>query len=103
VNVTRHADGDDLVLRVAGELDLATAGALGEQVALALADRPAELVVDLAEVTFCDSSGIEALLNARATTNRHNAGFRAINARGITRRSMQVTGVLDLLAATTGA
>lgn len=54
-------------LDVAGELDLATAPALGEAVAgLLAAGEPLTLVLDLSEVSFLDSSGLGALLQARA-------------------------------------
>lgn len=53
---------DDGVVRVAvtGEVDVATADDLYQSITDA-AESVAEVVVDLADVTFCDSSGIGAL------------------------------------------
>jgi anti-anti-sigma factor len=54
-------------LVVAGELDLATAPALHDAVTQLLgAGEPSTVVIDLGEVTFLDSSGLGALLRARA-------------------------------------
>jgi anti-sigma B factor antagonist len=60
------ADGDELVARVSGELDLSARPYVTETVAAKLRDGGIErLVVDLAGVTFCDSSGLGALLDIR--------------------------------------
>jgi anti-sigma B factor antagonist len=53
------------VLTVSGEVDLATAPAL-QTALLAMMERgSARVIVDMAEVTFMDSSGLSALLAAR--------------------------------------
>jgi anti-anti-sigma factor len=59
---------DEVHLAVAGELDLATAPALHDAVTRILGDaaEPPSVVIDLGEVSFLDSSGLGALLRARA-------------------------------------
>jgi len=57
------ADGPAAVLRVSGELDLATADQLRQAVGQ-YADSPRPLIIDLAGVTFCDSTGFGVLINA---------------------------------------
>jgi anti-anti-sigma regulatory factor len=52
-------------IRVAGELDLTTAGMLHDAIAGALAERPARLVVDLEDVTFAGSQLVHALEGAQ--------------------------------------
>jgi anti-sigma B factor antagonist len=59
------------VLEVAGELDLSTAGQLHEGLLKSLADE-ADVLVDLTQVSFIDSSGIAALVGA----------FRSLNGSG---------------------
>ncbi|WP_045693298.1 STAS domain-containing protein [Streptomyces rubellomurinus] len=54
-----------LVCRLAGEADHETRAALDEALAEAVAAGPDLLVVDLAPLTFCDSSCLNALLRAR--------------------------------------
>lgn len=55
------SDGASLVVRVAGELDIATAPQLGRY----LENLQGVVVVDLSEVTFLDSTGLNMLVNAR--------------------------------------
>ena len=62
--VQREERGDALWLLVSGELDIAETARLDEEIALAAKAAP-EVVVDLSEVTFCDSSGLAVLLRAR--------------------------------------
>ncbi|MFI7597940.1 STAS domain-containing protein [Actinoplanes sp. NPDC049681] len=79
------------------ELDLATAEPLLTAVREALDEQPAAIVVDLAGVTFCDSSGIGALLEARALAASAGIPLHVIGARTVIRRSLEITGVLGLL------
>ena len=60
------ADGSGLlVLRVAGEIDLASGGEVREQVHRAVAGGCRSIVLDLGAVRFCDSSGVGVLIGAR--------------------------------------
>ncbi|WP_145776524.1 STAS domain-containing protein [Micromonospora olivasterospora] len=91
-------------LALAGELEMATVETLYDTVAEAIAaGRPGRLVIDLAGVTFCDSTGIGALLDARAAANSSGVAFQATNPRGVTRRTMQITGVFEVLTGATAA
>ncbi|WP_033337551.1 STAS domain-containing protein [Catenuloplanes japonicus] len=60
---------DELTIHVAGEIDGATAPTLEQALLKALASAPRRLLIDAAEVTFCDSRGIAAFVAAwRAAT-----------------------------------
>ncbi|MCR3749661.1 STAS domain-containing protein [Lentzea californiensis] len=52
------------IVAVAGEVDIVTAPLLRAELTTQLSQSPVVLVVDLREVTFFDSSGIGALLDA---------------------------------------
>jgi anti-anti-sigma factor len=83
------------VLRLGGELDLATAPSIRRAVSSAVADEtPERVVFDMAGVSFMDSSGLSALLEVAATTpvtvrNPSNAVRRVIETTGL-------SGVLTL-------
>jgi len=99
MRITKHPVNDGVLrLAVAGEIDLATADVLFDTVRAVLATaRPAEVVVDLAEVTLCDSAGVDALLRARDAAHAQAVDLVVINPRGIVRRVLDVTGTLDRL------
>ncbi len=52
------------VLRVAGEVDLATAPALENAIEGVLGEKPAALIIDLTRVSFLASAGMAALVAA---------------------------------------
>ncbi|MEV6574252.1 STAS domain-containing protein [Streptomyces sp. NPDC051577] len=60
---------------LAGELDLATAPAVRDAVRACLDSHPALLRIDISGVSFCDCSGLGALLWARAEAVRAGVGF----------------------------
>ncbi|WP_258534445.1 STAS domain-containing protein [Streptomyces sp. PT12] len=57
--------GEWTVLRVVGELDIATSPTVRQHVHDAVAEGRRHLVLDLSEVLFCDSSGVGVLVAAR--------------------------------------
>ncbi|WP_087926707.1 MULTISPECIES: STAS domain-containing protein [Streptomyces] len=65
LKVKDAAHGDWAVLRVSGEMDLVTSPVVRQRVHDAVADGRRSLVLDLAEVQFCDSSGVGVLIAAR--------------------------------------
>jgi anti-sigma B factor antagonist len=83
--------GDALVLSLAGELDLAVAPALREALRRAVERSPKRLVVDLAEVTFVDSTVLGALVEARSALG---GDAFALAAPGLeVRRALEVSGL----------
>jgi anti-anti-sigma factor len=97
LTVTMHADGGRLRLAVAGEIDMATEDAFRRGLAEAIAKKPTTIVVDLAEVTFMDSTGISALIRAHATFRHAGGVLSVVNCQRLVRRALEVTGVLDVL------
>jgi anti-sigma B factor antagonist len=99
VIITRHVDDDGAVrLSLAGELDLATRDDLRDRVQETLAaTSPRHLIIDMAGVTFCDSSGMSALVRATKSAADRDLTFQVINVPRYIRQTMEVAGVLDWL------
>lgn len=90
--------GRSVVVTVVGELDLATAPRLRELLIEAVTEqRPQEVWVDLAGVTFLDSTGIGALVAGRKQATRAGVRFAVRNPRGIVHKVLDVAGLLDIL------
>ena len=94
--------GPVVVVRVAGEIDLATAPALRtvlrRQTEAATPLR--RIDVDLAQVTFLDATGLGVLVEARQRGHRAGANLVVRNAYGIVRRVFVVTGLADCFGLT---
>ncbi|MFD3557585.1 STAS domain-containing protein [Streptomyces goshikiensis] len=67
------------VVTVTGEIDLSTSPALRDALEEALAGWPHRLEVDFTRVTFCDCTGLNALLAARIAAGEAGASFTLIN------------------------
>jgi len=66
------ASDDSTVIHLAGELDMFTVGTLREAVQTHLPGPGGRLVVDIAELAFCDSLGLGTLLVLSRTARAHN-------------------------------
>jgi len=62
-------------------------------------DPSPELVVDLSQVTFLDSTGIRALIDAEQALARRGGRLVVCGATGVARRCLEVTGVLERFGA----
>ncbi|MGQ4514384.1 anti-sigma factor antagonist [Streptomyces sp. DW26H14] len=65
LSVEEAAQGRWTVLHITGELDLMTSPDVRRHLHDAVADGHHEVVVDLSDVYFCDSSGVGVLIAAR--------------------------------------
>ena len=78
------------VLAVAGEIDVATAPALESAIAAAMADNPAAFVIDLTDVDFLASAGLQILVEARSKTPT-SAQFAVVASGSATSRPIHLT------------
>lgn len=94
--IRRGTDGVRVVLW--GEIDLAVREELCAVLTGVMATTPAATDLDLHEVTFLDCSGIGVFI--RAYTDAHGRGHPLTVSRpqGIVRRTLELTGVLRILA-----
>ncbi|QKW17864.1 STAS domain-containing protein [Kitasatospora sp. NA04385] len=81
-----------------GELDVHTAPHLDRQLGWALAIRPAPaiLLVDLQEVSFMDSTGLNSLLTARREADRHGVLLALAHPGPQVTRLLELTGTAAL-------
>ena len=91
-------DGSGVVLRASGELDAASAQELGE--AFHGAARPGQpLALDLAGVTFIDSSGLRAIASEARRYHDSGTSFRISATSESVHRILQMTGLDSLISA----
>ena len=82
---------------VRGEIDIACAPALSDALDVAILDSIGAFVIDLCDVEFLDSSGLGALLRARAMLGREDRALAVVCPQGPVRRLFDVTGISDVL------
>lgn len=97
VDVT--ANGDRATVTVGGELDVHTAPALSDAIAKAFDDGATSIEVDAGDLRFCDSSGIQVLVQAREQALARNGTLILRGAQGPVEKVLTVTGLLELFTA----
>ena len=97
---TRPAPGQTeraTVVEVAGELDLHSAPQLRAEIGRTLENKPPHIVVDLAGVTFLDSTGVGVLVGALKRAREAEIALDFCNAQPRVRRVFEITGLIGAL------
>jgi anti-anti-sigma factor len=87
-----HGD-DETVVAIAGELDMSTAERLSGAVTEELRQAPSRIVLDLADLTFCDSLGLGTLVVLSRTARAQETYLVVRNPSPFFSRMLDVTGV----------
>jgi anti-sigma B factor antagonist len=95
--VEHRRDGVSHTLGLEGELDLATCSVLDAAIQSLCADGAEEIVLDLSELSFVDSSGLRTVLTAIKLCEEHRCEFALTSARPQAQRLFSVSGLLDRL------
>ena len=85
--------GDTAVVVPTGELDLATAPALEASLARAFRSDAGQVVLDLRELEFIDSSGLRTLLTARRQAEDAHLQFSLVAGHRALERTLEIAGV----------
>ena len=83
------------LVRVQGDVDVATAPRLREQLITIISDGQPRVVLDLDGVDFLDSTGLGVIVSALKRTKTHGGDLRVVCTRPAVRRVFALTG-LDL-------
>jgi len=90
-------EGRSALLRVAGEIDLATAERWGSLVATMFAEDPSSITVDLGGVTFIDSTGLRLLMQLREACIDSGVTMSIVHIAEPAKRVIAVAGVAEYL------
>jgi len=97
LRVTRADESDGAVVRVVGELDLASVTFVRNELERALATGRERIVVDLRALEFVDSTGIHALMQAHERCRADRRSLTVLLAPGPVQRTLDVSGALQVL------
>jgi len=90
-------DGTSIVVRLAGELDIETSPELRECLERLDEQRHVSIVVDLGHLTFCDSTGISALVQGYHGCQKAGGYLRIEGETGLVARVLELTGLRGVL------
>jgi anti-sigma B factor antagonist len=88
---------DEVVLKLAGEIDMLTAARLSNVVNEILADAPVRIVLDMAGVTFCDSQGLGTIVVLTKKASHTQSVLMLTNVGDFLLRVLDITGLRSAL------
>jgi len=93
-----HAGAATIVVTLPGEIDLANADRVGEDLNAAFRPGVGVVVADMSGTRFCDTSGIHALVMAHKRAKAGNTEFRVVAGPGEVRRVLEILRLDTVLA-----
>ncbi|MGI6225242.1 MAG: anti-sigma F factor antagonist [Peptococcales bacterium] len=89
---------DSLIVKVTGDLDLVIAKEFRESVDKIIMDRPIKnLILDLSEVDFIDSSGLGAILGRYKIIQQRGGKMSIWDAKVSVRRILDLSGIMKII------
>lgn len=85
------------ILKVAGEVDAYTAPELKANLNPLTEQEGAEVVVDLTEVSYIDSTGLGIFIGALKSAENHNAALRLTGLNDRVKRLFTITGLDEVI------
>ena len=98
VEIKAKHDGNAIVYSLRGSLDFETAPSLRAALLEAADEGKHDIVVDLSQLEFLDSSGLGALIGAHKRALENAGRLRLIISTGTIARLLTITGLMDVLA-----
>lgn len=96
VDIKSERNGEAMVYRLRGSLDLATAPSLRAALLEAADEGTHEIVVDLSQLEFLDSTGLGALIGAHRRALENGGRVRLIVSDGPISRLLTITGLMRI-------
>jgi anti-sigma B factor antagonist len=90
-------NGRTSVITVSGELDLASSAALEEELVRAAESNAEQVIVDLRELEFMDSTGLSTLVKAHQRAVEAGQRFGVVRGPAQVQRLLSLTGVEERL------
>jgi anti-anti-sigma factor len=97
LNIEVERAPDEVVLHLAGEIDVLTVTSLSSIVNETLAEPPARITLDMAGVTFCDSQGLGTLVVLSRKAQHARSVLALTNVGEFLMRVLDITGLRSAL------
>ena len=91
------SEGAASIMRLSGELDLASSPALERELDRALQPATHQIILDLRELEFMDSTGLSVVVKAHQRAEEMGTSFGLVKGSTQVQRLLSLTGVTDRL------
>lgn len=91
--VGHYSHNGHTIVWAQGEIDIATVNGLMQELANAAHGHQCRVIVDLTDVTFMDSTGLNALVSARRKASAGGGEVQLVGACALVRKILRITGL----------
>jgi anti-sigma B factor antagonist len=93
LTIETHRDGNQVVVRADGELDIASSKGFEDELHRAIDSDASTVVLDLSGLSFIDSTGLRALVAVSAHSHNHGDRLRILRGPEAVERVLEVSGL----------
>lgn len=98
VEIKSENNGDAMVYKLRGSLDMATAPSVRAALVEAADEGKHDIIVDCSMLEYLDSTGLGALIGAHKRASEHGGRLRIIVNDGPIQRLFSITGLMTVLS-----
>ena len=98
IDLKNDEDGDTLIFKLRGSLDIATSPTVRAALGDAADKGNAHLIVDLTGLEFLDSTGLGALIGTHRRTAESGGSLKLVVSEGPIFRLLNITGLIRIFA-----
>ncbi|MDY6934054.1 MAG: STAS domain-containing protein [Spirochaetota bacterium] len=91
MDITKTTKGDIVILNIFGEIDLYNAPEIKDIINKLIQEQKYNVIIDLAKVSYIDSSGIGALISSLSNLKKYQGGLKIINVYASVRKVFELT------------
>lgn len=91
MNINTRSKGDIVILDISGEIDLYNAPEIKDIINKLIDEKKYNVVINLEEVSYIDSSGIGALISSLSNLKKYQGGLKIINVYASVRKVFELT------------
>ena len=91
MDISSRAKGEVVILDISGEIDLYNAPEIKDIINKLIEQKRYNVVINLKDVTYIDSSGIGALISSLSNLKKYQGGLKIINVFASVRKVFELT------------
>jgi len=91
MDISSRAKGEVVILDISGEIDLYNAPEIKDIVNKLIEQKKYNVIINLKEVTYIDSSGIGALISSLSNLKKYQGGLKIINVFASVKKLFELT------------
>ncbi|MDY6967801.1 MAG: STAS domain-containing protein [Spirochaetota bacterium] len=91
MDITKRTKGNIVILNIIGEIDLYNAPEIKDIINKLIEEQNYYVIIDLAKVSYIDSSGIGALISSLSNLKKYQGGLKIINVFASVKKVFELT------------